>query len=107
MDLDGPYGWKSATPLELVQIFERLREFERLTWAEIEQQKSCGPMEPEVICKEAQERLATIGLDTVGALFKLRVDKKARVWGYRHEHVFFVVWWDPEHKVYPMNIADN
>ena len=40
-------------------------------------------------------------LDDLDDLFRFRLGNKPRLWGVIHEGVFYPVWWDPEHKVYP------
>lgn len=34
-------------------------------------------------------------------MFRFRLGSTRRLWGFRAGRVFHVVWWDPEHKVYP------
>jgi len=34
-------------------------------------------------------------------MFRFRLGSTRRLWGFRKERTFHVVWWDPEHKVYP------
>ncbi|HEX3609256.1 MAG TPA: hypothetical protein VHU14_06275 [Solirubrobacterales bacterium] len=34
-------------------------------------------------------------------LFRFRLGSKRRLWGFRKARTFHVVWWDPNHKVYP------
>lgn len=58
------------------------------------------------LCKEARERLEEIASD-VDELMSLRIDKTARVFGIMDGPVCLIVFWNPEHQVYPMNIADN
>jgi hypothetical protein len=106
-DLEGPFGWKRASQHDLLKIFSKLKDFETMTWREIECVPSNGYMETASLGKEAQSRLREIGRDTQDTLFKLRVTQAGRLWGVRYEHVFDFLWWDPEHQVYPMNIADN
>jgi hypothetical protein len=107
MDMDGPWGWGTLDAEQVRQILERLRCFETMKWREIENTPSCGSMELNTMCADAKERLTEIRRDDIDSLFKLRVTKSARVWGVRSGSVFEVLWWDPEHSVYPMNIADN
>lgn len=91
----------------LANIHDRLTAFERMTWAEVDKVKSCGPMSVNEMDKVAQERLAEIGRDEYDELYKLRIGKAARLWGVRSQHVFHILWWDPDHLVYPINITDN
>lgn len=89
------------------RILDRLKAFESMKWKEIDRTKSCGLMEVSAICKEAKDRLIETNREEFGTLYKLRVDQRGRVWGVRLLDVFHVLWWDPDHGVYPMNIADN
>jgi hypothetical protein len=107
MDMEGPWGWGGVGPGEIRQILDRLRSFESMKWGEIENTPSCGLMDVSVTCTDAKRRLEEIRLDDVDVLFKLRVGKRERVWGVRTAHVFEVLWWDPDHTVYPMNVTDN
>jgi len=34
-------------------------------------------------------------------MFRFRLGGTARLWGFRANRTFHVVWWDPLHKVYP------
>lgn len=34
-------------------------------------------------------------------IFRFRLGAKARLWGFRSYDLFRVLWWDPEHQVYP------
>ena len=56
--------------------------------------------------KPARDRVEALGLD-VDELMSLRVSQKQRIFGVMVEEVCQLLFWDPEHQVYPMNIADN
>jgi hypothetical protein len=108
MDLEGPWGWKRVEGQDLLQIQCRLASFEQMTWREIDSDaRSCGLMPVEIIAADAQKRLVAIGQEDIPALYKLRITKRGRVWGVRDRHVLRLLWWDPEHTVYPMNPTDN
>ena len=53
------------------------------------------------MCLEAQKRLTDLELDDHGALWEMRLAGEPRVWGLRNGHVFYPVWWDPDHSVCP------
>ncbi|MBX7259668.1 MAG: hypothetical protein K1Y02_25150 [Candidatus Hydrogenedentes bacterium] len=59
------------------------------------------------ICKNAQKRLSEIRQDDIDELFSFRIMKKKRLWGILDRHVFKILWWDPDHQVYPMDTKDN
>ena len=90
-------------------IRPKLHEFESMTWGEIEtattggkeRHKAHHEMETYVLSPAAQKRLAEIKLDTFDALFRFRFDGRKRLWGIRDQHIFRLVWYDPDHTVYP------
>lgn len=81
-----------------------------LYWHEIHSQTTGGKdrhhkhhsQELESICEEAQARWKEIEREE-DELFRFRIAGKQRIWGYREGHVFNVVWWDPEHQIYPVD----
>ncbi len=83
-------------------------EMSALYWSEIysqttgskERHKKHHSQSWDTICEEAQNRWIEIdrGEDE---LFRFRTGARSRIWGYREGHVFYVVWWDPDHQIYP------
>ena len=56
------------------------------------------------ICSDAQRRLAAIEYSRNFAddqLFRFRDGNLQRLWGFRVNEVFHVLWWDPSHRVCP------
>jgi hypothetical protein len=83
----------------------------QLTWGEIENQtwgnrnnrhRKHHDQPVETLEEPAQADIALRKLDTTfgGDIFRFRLAGEARLWGFRRDHVFHVVWWDPNHKVY-------
>lgn len=107
IDHEGPWGWNKATEANLRAICERLIGFEAMTWGEIERARSCNEMPVDECAPEATRRLIEIGREQFETLFKLRIPLCQRLWGIREAHTFQILWWDPDHTVYPMNVADN
>ncbi len=80
-----------------------LRDNSRRTWAEIEREASMNHwISVSRLPQEAKNRLVAIKLDDVDQLFSLRLSGTRRLWGLREDSTFFVVWWDPHHRVYPV-----
>jgi hypothetical protein len=52
---------------------------------------------------EAQARLVDIQLEDLDEIFRFRVGFAQRLYGFRICDVFFILWWDPEHKIYPLS----
>ena len=87
-----------------------LASFEKMTWQQIEEKRSCGDIElTDVDNKgsDARARLVDLKWTQYSTLCKLRIDKKGRVWGVRERHIFQILWWDPGHTVYPMDVTGN
>ncbi len=101
-DKGGPYSWSGlADAARYKEVLEKLHEFEMKTWAAI---KGAGshPIARESLCKDARDRLASIKQDDLDELMSFRVTGTNRVWCIQHENIMRVLWWDPEHAVYPV-----
>jgi hypothetical protein len=103
VDCDGPFGWGNAAPdLLFRHIIPKLHEFETMYWHQL-RGGTAGHHECEVtgMCKEARDRLVRLGLDEYDTLFSLRLTGRQRVWGIRDRGILHLLWWDPDHAVYP------
>jgi hypothetical protein len=59
-------------------------------------------MDIDTLCNDAKDRLARTGLDELtDQMFRFRLTSAKRLWGFVKEGCFYVVWWDPEHDVFP------
>lgn len=94
-------------PETAFRVKERLVGFESMTFGEIEGKKH-HEISRGKLCAEAQARLDALDLDESWDLvLSLRVATAERVWGLKSASGVLLLWWDPEHTVYPMNITDN
>lgn len=97
------------------EILSYLCDLACLSWAEIEAQQ-VGPakkrkprhhyQDVDKICGEARKDLSRRKLaNTFGdaPLFRFRLSGKKRLWGFRTDRTFHVLWWDWDHKVCPQN----
>lgn len=107
--IDGQFGWHAIDGDALRKIQERLKSFETQTWNEIlsHSRRQNHYMPVSEICKEAQNLLEQRGLGDTDALVSLRIGKSERLWGILQGATLLILWWDPDHAVYPMNIAEN
>jgi len=101
VDLGGPFGWGELGRFELLDILASLQQYESMTWNEIDQKKSCHATRVKDIDKVAYDRLVHLGLDDEEKLYQIRVNSTGRVWGIRDRNIFKLIWWDPDHKVWP------
>ena len=88
------------------KIAPRIEEWSKLTWAEIDSHSSDTGhkmhhnMSCDSICEEAQDRMIEIDR-FFETLFRFRAGNLERLWGYRQVNVFYVLWYDPTHQIYP------
>jgi hypothetical protein len=101
---EGAWGWHLlADPRELLEL---LFHWSGSSWMELRQQRVDGRFRHHAqpvtsLCKDAQDRLAHLQLDDQPEMFRFRHGNTGRFWGFVLEGVFYPVWWDPNHKVYP------
>jgi hypothetical protein len=92
-------NWKAV-------IQPKLDAFERMLWREIEAATSDTghrmhhSMECDVICLEAQGRLNDLHSDA-DEIYRFRLGNRRRLWGFRITNRFEILWYDPEHHIYP------
>jgi hypothetical protein len=109
LELCPPFGWHEATLAHVDDVRQRLGALESMTWREIlfaDNGKSNHLMPLDKLAASVQERMIDVAPD-VDELMSLRVAKKRRVYGIMHGAVCQILFWDPEHLVYEMNVADN
>lgn len=103
-DRDGPWTLASCDGATLHEVMAKLRDFESMTCAELE--RGGDPLKhydvDSLPTKQARERLTQLKLDDQTLISRLRLNGKQRLYGFMDEdNTFHVVWWDPEHEVWP------
>lgn len=88
-------------------VLSKLASFENMTWREIKQQthgekgKSSNHfVDISDLCKEARDRLMELQLTE--NIFSLRLDGKTRIYGVLQSRVLEILWYDPNHEIYPV-----
>lgn len=105
------WAWPATAAGDAWEILDFMCETSKLTWGEIMSQMT-GPnhrRRPKhssynfgSVGTVAQRRLAELRLDEIfEEFFRFRLTGEKRLWGFRTEDVFHLLWWDPEHQVYP------
>jgi hypothetical protein len=72
-----------------------------MNWGEIEKKNKNHSIPLDHVTKAARDRLKEMNRDDLDPLFSLRLSGKVRIWGWRDQELFYIIWWDPEHTVCP------
>jgi hypothetical protein len=108
----GDWGWHLLDAEASKRLMTFILDVSRLTWAEVRGRTGAGNTKKHRIhhdhaisnlCSTAQtlllgQRYVELG----GEVFSFHVDALERLWGFELNGVFYVVWWDPKHLVYPL-----
>jgi hypothetical protein len=81
------------------EIFVKFQQWETMTWSEItvEADKENHSIGIEILNQCAQSRLKELYLLDLVKLFSFRVAAKIRLYGFKQEEVFCVLWCDKDH----------
>lgn len=105
-------SWSWADGDEANELVHFLCDISKSSWHEIAAQQTGGgqrhrkhhPMPFEQLCPEAQARLSELRHDELfEEIYRFRLAGKKRLWGFRDEATFHILWWDRDHAVYPLD----
>ena len=92
------------------EIYPKLKEFESLTWREIEAQTfgektktKHHSINVSRLDNVARKRLKKLQLDDVDEVYSLRLEGKLRLFGLRKDNYFNLLWVDMDHQVCPVS----
>jgi len=102
LDWDGKWGWRNIKANKWQDILSKLGHFETRTWADIKSHTG-SHLVLMIDCPNSQviQRLTELKLDDIDELFSLRLSGKERIFGILDGHIFKILWWDPNHEVWP------
>lgn len=112
IDKNGPFAFSpSRTDFLHKEILDKLIAYSSMTWREIRLQthdngKSKHHFLNDIskFSKDAQERFKQMNLEEYSdSIFSFALTNKLRVVGLRDREFFHVLWYDPEHNIYPSN----
>ncbi len=98
---------QTEASMKILKVYEHLRDFEKLTWQEIEtaQSKRGNTKHHNIpvsdLSKPAVKRLKELKLDDLDELFSLRIEGDDRIFGIREFNTLIILWYDEHHKVCP------
>jgi len=110
-DADAPWALSRNKKPVVDSVFKNLHGFEQMIWTNIMQAsggRRHGTNNHDIpvseLTRDAIRRAETISLEE-SELFSLRLQGDVRLWGIIEPEngCFYVIWFDPEHKVYPIN----
>ena len=104
VDHDGPWGFDKVEPSVLCNILVRLGNFESMTLNKVFRSGGYPGKDYEVAAipnSDALARLEAIGLADQTKIWVLRLGGEPRLYGFLDENIFHIVFWDPEHEIWP------
>ena len=87
---------------DLCRVLQQLGAFESMTISEVFKGSPGKDYNVEEIpTRQARDRLYAIGLADMTKISRLQLGGQERLYGFRADNVFHVIWWDPEHQIWP------
>lgn len=104
LDKDIPLNYSDS--MEVLEILDKLKSYESMTWIQIEQatgSKSSGNashyIDPSDIEKVGRKRIGELPDYDFSLLYSLALRGKHRLWGLRDKETFQILWYDPNHEI--------
>jgi hypothetical protein len=102
-------AWQfSPSDQESIKLLDFLCDMGCETWRDIDRMQFKGnqrhhyhPLEKITRKAKRDADRQELGEKFGDEMFRFRLGKRRRLWGFRVGRTFHVIWWDPEHKVYP------
>jgi len=106
VDVGGPWCLTNITAEHHKYLIAKLREFETMTVAEVFSQGENTPGTDynnmsQCPNQRAPRRLIELGMDDIDGVCRLRLNSVMRLYGLRRGNEFSILWWDPEHEIWP------
>ena len=101
VDAGGPWAWSKVSSDSLKRIMNKLADFEKAYYdSGIKDLRSIVPTMK--LAQPAKQRLRALQRDDIEILYAWRISGKERLWCAEHDGMMCILWWDPEHEVYPV-----
>ncbi len=106
LDTAWPPAAVALTTAQFMMLHAKLGAYESQTLHEIWSllDNGCKGYEVENLPNPAAKRLLEMEKDDATLLHSLRLNGAYRVWGILRENVYYVLWLDPEHEVWPSHL---
>ncbi len=105
IDYDHPkFGWHNVGILHfLKKIVQSLQSCEGQLWHDIKHNHHCHAWGLHEIPRECYKRLEERQID-INELYQVPLGNKPRIIGYKTGNIFYLMWWDAEHKFCPTKV---
>jgi hypothetical protein len=101
-DHDGPWCFHEVDSDRLCDMLKQLANFESMTMAEAFKGEPGKDYNIEELPNtDARKRLETLKLADQTRISRFSLSGKERLYGFRLGNVFHIVWWDPQHEIWP------
>jgi hypothetical protein len=103
IQLVDPYGWQQLTLKDICYIREKLSAFESMTWGDIfvkDKKRNHSIPVNEFRCEQAR-RWMKRNMKEQLELWTIRLSGAERIWGIFSEGAYQIVFWDPNHLIFP------
>lgn len=109
VDRGGDFAWDAIDSADAKSVLNKLRDLSSMTWREIHvgANRQFHSIAATDIAKNARDRLSSLKLDDVDRVYSFRLDQVKRFWAARHDNYAFLLWWDPTHQVYPVELKNT
>jgi hypothetical protein len=111
MDMSGDFGWHLIAEAELKRVQEWMGQIEGRTWDEACSGragcKSVSLDSNEPPAQKMMARLQEMQKDDVDNIYEFHLDGLTRFWGLRRGYVCHLVWWDPNHQLWPSKLKNT
>lgn len=104
---EGEWNW-DLNPAEISGVLGAIEEYSQLTWKELTSQSRTKhhSQRTDTLVKGARDRLTELFSAKCSEypeeIFRFRISGKVRLWGFREGGIFKILWYDRDHKVYPV-----
>lgn len=103
LDLEHPKCWPDCESGSAVRVLvAQLKSLETFTWGQLDAASVHNHVweTPDPWEDASVRRLELLNLDDQSSWHQIQLNSLGRLYGYRTDHIFNVVWWDRDHEVY-------